>query len=147
MRLDDYFREWLAGMRTSVRPSTLDSYELISDKYIVPRLGPIELQGLRPIHIKAFYADLLLNGGRDGGQLAPKTVRNVYAVLHRALAEASSLGYISSNPASKAKAPAANSPEMRTWSREEVRAFLDATREDRMYAAWRLALTTGMRRG
>jgi integrase len=36
---------------------------------------------------------------------------------------------------------------MRTWSADELRRFLEHVRADRLYAAWRLAATTGMRRG
>jgi integrase len=36
---------------------------------------------------------------------------------------------------------------MRTWSREELRSFLSTVREDRLYAAWVLLATTGVRRG
>ena len=36
---------------------------------------------------------------------------------------------------------------MKTWSPEELRAFLDYVRSERLYAAFFLAATTGMRRG
>lgn len=36
---------------------------------------------------------------------------------------------------------------MSVWSAEQVNAFLRTVREDRLYAAWLLAATTGMRRG
>ena len=38
-------------------------------------------------------------------------------------------------------------PEMRVWRPEQLRAFLDHVRDDRLYAAWLLLATTGMRRG
>jgi integrase len=36
---------------------------------------------------------------------------------------------------------------MHVWSPEQLRAFLDYVRDDRLYAAWLLLATTGMRRG
>ncbi len=36
---------------------------------------------------------------------------------------------------------------MRTWTAEQLRRFLEHVREDRLYAAWRLAAATGVRRG
>ncbi|HTE69197.1 MAG TPA: tyrosine-type recombinase/integrase [Actinomycetes bacterium] len=36
---------------------------------------------------------------------------------------------------------------MHVWSPEQLRAFLDHVRTDRLYAAWLLLATTGMRRG
>jgi integrase len=38
-------------------------------------------------------------------------------------------------------------PEMRVWSPEQLRAFLEHVQDDRLYAAWLLLATTGMRRG
>lgn len=35
---------------------------------------------------------------------------------------------------------------LQTWSGDEVAAFLAAVRDDRLYAAWHLAISTGMRR-
>ncbi len=36
---------------------------------------------------------------------------------------------------------------MRTWSAEQLRAFLEHVADDRLSAAWRLSATTGLRRG
>jgi len=38
-------------------------------------------------------------------------------------------------------------PEMHVWSPEQLRTFLEHVQEDRLYAAWLLLATTGMRRG
>ena len=36
---------------------------------------------------------------------------------------------------------------MQVWSPDQLRAFLNHVQVDRLYAAWLLAVTTGMRRG
>jgi integrase len=52
------------------------------------------------------------------------------------------------NPASRATAPKrTNGAELHTWTGSQVRAFLEATREDREHALWRILAITGMRRG
>jgi integrase len=149
MKLATYLREeWLPGLPAAdLRSTTIESYRLGVDHDIVPRLGGITLQDLTPGRLEAFYAELLATGARNGRPLSKKTVRNIAACLHTALAKAMKLGYVPRNVAAAAKSPGGASPEMRTWDQEEVRAFLAYTREDRMYAAWRLMLTTGMRRG
>jgi integrase len=38
-------------------------------------------------------------------------------------------------------------PEQKVWSPQELGAFLDHVRDDRLYALWLLVATTGMRRG
>lgn len=87
------------------------------------------------------YAELLGTG------LAPKTVRNIHVVIHSALADALRWGLIQRNPAAVSDPPRVPRGEMKVWSSDQLRTFLDAARSDRLYAAWLLAATTGMRRG
>jgi len=43
--------------------------------------------------------------------------------------------------------PAARRPRATAWTAGELRRFLEHVKDDRLYALWRLAATTGMRRG
>jgi integrase len=100
-----------------------------------------------PAQLTAFYRVLLERGRRDGrGGLAPKTVRNIHGALHTALRDAVRWGY-ARNVAAAADLPKGMTPEMRVWSPEQLRAFLEHVQDDRLYAAWLLLATTGMRRG
>jgi integrase len=141
--------EWLPAAKARIKPSTWDSFDLTTRKYIVPRLGSIEVQGLTPGRVRAFYSELLIGGGANGRPFSPKTVHNVYAVLHAALADAVALGYVPINVASSklAPPPTGDRPEMKVWSPAELGAFLDHVAQDRLYAAWLLFATTGLRRG
>jgi integrase len=96
--------------------------------------------------IAAFYSELLADGRRDGKGLAPKTVRNIHALLHRALKDAARWGYVPHNRADDVDPPHGTSPERQVWSPEQLRAFLTHVRDDRLYALWILVATTGMRR-
>jgi integrase len=102
----------------------------------VPRLGDIELQRLTPSNLSAFYRTLLTNARRDGQGLAPKTVRNIHAMLHRALKDAVRLGYLVRNVADAVTPPRGASPEMQVWTPQQLRAFLAHARHDRLYALW-----------
>ncbi len=147
--LASFLREWLEAVRVKVRPSTWASYRLNVERYVIPRLGSVPLQILTPAGLNAFYADLLTGGRttREGG-LAPRSVQYCAMILKRALGEAVRWSLIPRNPADLADPPRpAAASEMRTWSAGELRAFLEYVREDRYYAAWRLAATTGLRRG
>jgi integrase len=98
-------------------------------------------------HLNGLYQQLLANGRRDGRPMAPKTVRNVHAVLHRALADAVRLGYVPRNVADLAEAPSGTSAERPVWTPEQLRTFLEHVRDDRLFAVWMLFATTGVRRG
>lgn len=57
------------------------------------------------------------------------------------------VGALSLQSVLKPKQRGVGSVEMRTWSAPELRAFLEHVQGDRLYAAWRLAASTGVRRG
>lgn len=79
--------------------------------------------------------------------LAPKTVRHVHTMFHKALNDAVRWGLLARNPADRADPPRPASPEMHVWSPEQLRTFLKFVEPHRLYAAWLLFGTTGMRRG
>jgi integrase len=79
--------------------------------------------------------------------LAPKTVRNVHAFLHRALVDAVAWKYLADNPASNVKPPRRPRTRRQVWKPEEIRTFLASVRHDRFAALFLLELTTGIRRG
>jgi integrase len=140
--------EWFPSIEASVRPTTLRNYRDLHEAYIKPAFGRTLLANVNPARLNAYYADLLASGRRVGdGGLAPKTVRNVHSMLHKALTDAMRWGHLPRNPASLASPPKPGRPEMKVWSPEQLRQFVTSTREDRLAAAWLLLVTTGMRRG
>lgn len=134
-------REWLPSLRTSVRPTTWKLYETTVRAYIEPQLGGLRLEELTTSQINALYGDLIDSG------LAPKTVRNTHGVLHRALRDAVRWKLLATNPASDADPPRVPRTKPETWDAEQVSRFLHSVKDDRLVAMWRLAATTGMRRG
>jgi integrase len=133
---------WLPAMQArGLRPSTLTRYEDHVRCAITPALGGLPLQGLMPTHLNRLYGDLRASGR------APKTIRNIHGVLSKALADAERWGLVGRNAARLADVPAVARPKLQVWSPEQTRAFLAAVANDRLFAAWLLAATTGMRRG
>jgi integrase len=138
--------EWLPALR-HLRPSTLSNYRTHIRTCVLPALGPIPLQQLSPAHLNAFYQALLTHGRlRDGRGMAPKTVQNVHAILHRALKDAMRWGHVARNVADAVEPPKGLPAERQVWTPEQLRAFLSHVRDDRLYAAWLLVATTGLRR-
>ena len=154
LTLGDYLTDhWLPMMQRSVRKTTWDSYDRIIRNHVVPRIGWVPLQDLRAAHLDRLYTDLLREGNlnkKEGGGLSPKTVRYIHTTLHKALKDAERKQLVLRNVAQAADPPkirAAGSAELTTWSGEEVGTFLKAMEEHRLYAAYLLAASTGMRRG
>jgi integrase len=140
--------EWLPAVQmANLRPATWENYRIHVQAHIAPALGTVELQRLSPAQLNGFYRHLLTEGGKDGRGLASKTVRNIHNILHRALKDAVRWGFLVRNVADAADPPKGKSAEMRVWSPDQLRVFLEWVREDDLYAAWLLVTTTGMRRG
>lgn len=79
--------------------------------------------------------------------LAPKTIRNIHAMIHRALADAVAWKYLSHNPASNVRPPKRVRSRRPVWDPEQIQAFLRSVQKDRFAALFLLELTTGVRRG
>jgi integrase len=119
------------------------------EHHIIPALGHVRLRRLRPHHLDAFY-DRLLHPPNGDSPLAPKTVYEIHLVIRGALEEAVRRGLVSRNVALVAHAPRLRSiprVEQRSWTPEELRAFLRAAAGHRLFAALWTAAFTGMRRG
>jgi integrase len=143
--------DWFPAIRVSVRPTTWEHYHRSFRNYIRPTIGRTLLPNVTPTRLNAFYADLLESGrcNPDASTpgLSPKTVKHVHTMLHKALEDAVRWGHLARNPVSLATPPQPRTPEMKVWTPEQLRAFLESQRSHRLYAAWLLIVTTGMRRG
>ena len=74
-------------------------------------------------------------------------MRNTHIVLHRALADAERLRLVMRNVGHLARPPAVPHVERATWTADELRSFLRHVAGDRLFIAYLLLATTGMRRG
>ncbi len=84
-----------------------------------------------------------------GAGLAPKTVKNVHRMLHRAFSDAAAWDYLVSNPADHASLPREQRrgrTRPQPWTVDELTAWLRVALSDRFAAMWLLSATTGMRR-
>jgi integrase len=146
----EYFRDtWLPAMRPNLRETTWAGYRHTLELHVLPHLGAMPLQGLNPQHLNRLYDDLRTDGRKDGqGGLSPRSVRYIHTIIRKALADAVRWGVLERNVADLADPPRrAPAPQMRTWTADQLRLFLAHVEGDRLYAAWLLAGTTGMRRG
>lgn len=151
LTVDQHFSEWLDGLRLS--PSTVASYRKNVRLHVVPHIGAVRLDQLTGTRLTALYRKLETSGRADGlGGLSARTVRYVATIIHASLKAAVRDGRLAVNPADKATPPSAKqaaSPEMSTWTADQLRAFLDHAKanDDELHIAWLLLAITGMRRG
>lgn len=136
-----YLAHWLAWMHWTLRPASRCHYEVAVRRHLVPHIGDLALDELRPLHIDGCYAQL-----REQGVGAP-SVAFAHDVLHRALTQAVVWELIERNPADLATRPTAPRRKRRALQPGEARRLLAAARGDPLEPLWQLALITGMRLG
>ena len=141
----EYLAGWLERAKPSLRQTSWDGYRK-DVTHLTSVLGSIPLQDLKPVQLEACYAELAVSGGVRGQGLSAKTISNAHAVMRRALGDAERLGLVQRNAARLARPPKVENVEMPTWTSHELGLFLESVRDDRLYAAFVLLATTGMRR-
>jgi integrase len=145
----ELIRQWLDLAKPDLSPTTARGYQWITKTYILPSLEDIPLARLRTSQLDRLYAKLRENGGQDGKPLSAATVRQVHAIVRRALQQGVKWGWITSNPATMASSPRVRSQNLESPNPDDVIRLIEAaTAEDPDFGCFLLlAATTGARRG
>lgn len=152
----DYAERWLERRQRAVtlgeiRRSTYLGDEEILTSRILPRLGKIKLSNLGRDDVEVFAVDLLENGRKSGGGLAPQTVRGALKVLRKILNAAIDEELIARDPSRGVRVDTPTSSidadfdNLKTWRASELGWFIgEIGGMDRQMIA--LAAATGIRR-
>ena len=105
----DFLEDWLGAQR-SLRPSTYASHEAHVRRYLLPYLGNLPLDGLRPAHIERMYRLQAHPDGHGETPLSIASLRQVHATLASALNTAVKRGLVGANPATPVLLPRAPEP-------------------------------------
>jgi len=149
-----YLARWIEDRRLRKVASAGDD-ETRLQRHAVPELGALVLAEVRPSHIRSLVRNLKAKVGQGRAQLAPRTVRHVYGVLHRMFEDAVADELIESNPCAikRGELPAKidKDPTWRSgavFTREEVEQLISDERipEDRR-VFYAIAFLGGLRTG
>lgn len=149
LTLGEYLTTWINEVHANqLKATTLERYKRVIDRYLVPELGAIKLQDLRPFHVQALYSTLLTRSTVTGNPLSPQTVTLIGAVLKKAIKYAVDVdGLIAVNPVNRVPLPKGKGSIPTPWSIQELNTFLDVARSHRLFFFFRLSAFTGARRG
>lgn len=134
-----YLADWLKSHQRRVKTATRVDYERQVE--MAAPIHRVRLDKLRPADLQKLYDEMEERG------LAPSTIQHVHRVLRIAFRRAVKLGYILRAPTELANPPHEEYRERPTLTADQVRHFLDHTREDRTHALWALCLLQGLRLG
>ena len=146
LTVEQFLDEWMNTKAMTLSSTTLAWYRYVIARHIEPELGQLRMSQLRPVHIQRLYASKLQQVPGGPRPISRSTARCIHRVLHAALSCAVRLQVIGRNPCDAVEVPKAGRPRPRYWRPEEAARFLNAARNDRLFALFH-ALGTGLRRG
>ena len=157
--LERWDRDWASA---NVSPKSLERYRQITKNQVIPHIGGVQIQKLRPVHLNELYAKLLRAGKKsrknsdanepteklqpDRG-LSTRTVGHVHRVLHRALAHAATWGVTQQKIAALVSPPRVASSEIKILTEKQIGGVLRHLEGRTLRPIVALALATGARRG
>jgi integrase len=144
--VEAYLRGGMDGSH-GLAGKTAERYRQLIDAQIIPHLGAIALQKLKPAHIADWHDKLIAGGGKDGRPLSARTVCHAHRVLHRALARATKIELVSRNVATAVRPPKVEEVEVESLKADEIEVVLAALKGHALEPIGVLALSSGARRG
>ena len=140
--VQEYLENWLENIhKPTIRLGTYLNYRKHLKNYLVPGLGKVKLNKLTPQQVQAFYSQKMNEG------LAPKTVKNIHGVLHKALDTGVKWNILPRNVCDAVTPPYNPRKEQTVLTKQQARTLLEEVKAHRLEALLTLAITTGMREG
>lgn len=136
----DYLNQWLAEKEREVKPRTADFYHYYIRMYINPHLGRVRLDKLTPLQVQAMMGVLADASGVS-------TANKSRGVLFSALKQAVRWQLVARNPVEAVNKLKEKKRDMTIWTTDESRQFLGVAAGHRLYAAFYLSMSTGLRCG
>jgi len=135
----EHLHDWLEGYaKTRCSTRTVENYQSIIDRHLVPALGHIQLKDLQPSVIQRYY-------GEACSRVSARTVHHQHRLLSESLKYAVRQGTLGRNPCELVDAPSYRSKRMKTMTPGEVGHLLEIASESQYYPVIYTALNTGMR--
>jgi integrase len=140
LRFGAYAERWLAEgeRRRGWALNTSRTYRFALER-LLPSLGPLRLDAVRPRHLSAYIAEAL-------GRYSPATVNFDLSLVHDLYETARREELASSNPAEHVERPRRDPPRWRVLEPVEVARVARAFSEDRARAVFLTLVLTGLRK-
>ncbi len=161
-----WLRYWLTT-RHSIRPTTLHSYTVHVEKFLIPAIGGLKLAEVTGRHLTSVFAELAAGTTPTGQPRSVATVQRIRATLRAAFNAAIRDGLVTDNPARRIEMPSVRRPhavvwthghverwrvdgqrpQVAVWTTAQAAQFLQQVAEDELFALWWLVALRGLRRG
>lgn len=139
MTVQEWIEAYIDLLRPELAPRTIEQYADLARRYILPAVGKMPLDALRPLAVAQLLAPV--------SAVHPRTAQLVHRLLSAACKRAVAYGLLPVSPMEAIAAPRHRRAAPRWLDAETARALLTRTVGSRWHIAWSLALCLGLRRG
>lgn len=157
IKFKDFIPQYMEITKVRMSPLTLQFYDRIIDRLLIPYFGNKRLQDIKTAHVQGFINHLMeldpehASATNNTDKLSPSTVRRYLTVLQSIFKQAVKLEIIANNPAKgdKLTIPRVVNPKIEIFTKAEAAEMLKCLQEeDLMFQTFiQLAIITGARRG
>ena len=131
---------WLeAYKKGKVAPKSYTNYKLYVEKHIVPAIGHMQLEGVRPVHIETLYA--------EKERLSSSALNYIRITLNGIFESAKENRLCNTNPAEKVRPPKKDAKLPTAFSEDEVTDLILYAMDHKYGAYVLIPLYTGLRIG
>ena len=148
-----FIEQWLKSYaEKNLAPKTLYRYKQLLDSRILPALGHLKVDQIKPVHLMDFYGNLTEDGIREDkrkGGLSERTILHHHRLISAILQDAVEWQIIPSNPASRVSPPKVHKKHGNFYDEEQTKALMAAVETEKIKhkALIYLAVFCGLRCG
>lgn len=135
----DAVEDWLSKGRKGVDQSTVTTNRILAEKHLIPLIGKVKLNELRADHVDTWLDGLT-------GKLSTRTLRDVHAILKRAIRQAQARDMVMRNVAELVTTPKGKAGRpSKALTADQAEAVLEHAKASRLHAYVVISLMTGIR--
>lgn len=146
LSVSEWLNIWKKEYLGNVKEHTTSQYNTQINVHLIPIIGALKLSALNTHMIQCMY-NSLARGEKNNRPLSAKSIRNLHGVLHKALQQAVTLGYIKFNPSDACTLPRIEKTEIQPIEDEKIKELLSIIQGHKYETLYLIDLFTGMRLG
>ncbi|WP_083207960.1 tyrosine-type recombinase/integrase [Fictibacillus arsenicus] len=127
--------------KRNVAETTADISWCLIKGHLIPYFNKQVISSISTYQLDCFYNEKLEEG------YSAKTIRELHSLLRRAFEQAIKWSLLKFNPAVNATPPKEKIKERHTWSKNDIKKFIDTAKLSEEATIYIIAIFTGMRRG
>lgn len=127
--------------KRNVAETTADISWCLIKGHLIPYFNKQVISSITTYQLDCFYNEKLEEG------YSAKTIRELHSLLRRAFEQAIKWSLLKFNPAINATPPKEKTKERHTWSKNDIKKFIDTAKLSEEATIYIIAIFTGMRRG